>query len=394
MGLYLRKSFRAGPIRVNLSKSGVGLSSGVKGARVNVGPRGTNVHAGRHGLYYRKRLSSANAPASSDATLKGCGTVLLGALIVVVGTIIGLWLLKHPLIIVLVLVTGVAVLSTILVIQIRRKRLIAAYKNSLDELLVTSTSPPQIAELSSVKHLRESLPANERIKRKIQRIEADIYQAVLDRILDDGRITKNEAATMQKADELLGLGPHTKLRLKKEIFSAAYVEAIQDRVITEEELAKLKNLIGGLSIPTVEIQSEIKIVREILDTQAMRLPFRPIPRERIPVSTQKNETPYYQCPAKVLSRRKCKTSLTGYEYTLRREGTMVLTDKRVFISGDGKTNIDYSDISDIDVDIDDGLIEIGKSNSSRPVFLQTDAPIYAGRAIDLLVQAHAAKDAR
>jgi Protein of unknown function (DUF4236) len=50
MGLYLRKSFRAGPIRFNLSKSGLGISGGVKGAAfcdlqyftrdlVNVSPR-------------------------------------------------------------------------------------------------------------------------------------------------------------------------------------------------------------------------------------------------------------------------------------------------------------------------------------------------------------------
>lgn len=58
MGFYLRKSVSAGPFRFNLSKSGLGVSAGVKGLRVGAGPRGTYVHMGAGGLYYRTSLSS------------------------------------------------------------------------------------------------------------------------------------------------------------------------------------------------------------------------------------------------------------------------------------------------------------------------------------------------
>ncbi|MFA5566204.1 MAG: DUF4236 domain-containing protein [Acidimicrobiia bacterium] len=57
MGFYFRKSKKLGPLRINLSKSGVGVSTGVKGFRVSTGPRGTQVHAGRDGVYYRKKLN-------------------------------------------------------------------------------------------------------------------------------------------------------------------------------------------------------------------------------------------------------------------------------------------------------------------------------------------------
>lgn len=53
MGFYLRKSLTVGPFRFNLSKSGIGVSAGVKGLRVGVGPRGNYIHAGAHGIYYR-----------------------------------------------------------------------------------------------------------------------------------------------------------------------------------------------------------------------------------------------------------------------------------------------------------------------------------------------------
>ena len=58
MGFYLKKGFNIGPVRVNLSKSGVGVSIGGKGLRFGSGPKGNYVHAGRGGLYYRRRLSA------------------------------------------------------------------------------------------------------------------------------------------------------------------------------------------------------------------------------------------------------------------------------------------------------------------------------------------------
>lgn len=60
MGLRLRKSINlGGGIRLNLSKSGVGVSFGVKGARVSLGPRGirTSVGIPGTGIYYSTEQS-------------------------------------------------------------------------------------------------------------------------------------------------------------------------------------------------------------------------------------------------------------------------------------------------------------------------------------------------
>jgi hypothetical protein len=66
MGFFLRKGFNLGPLRLNLSKSGIGASIGVKGARVGINAKGKGyVSAGRGGIYYRKTLGSVSAPASS-----------------------------------------------------------------------------------------------------------------------------------------------------------------------------------------------------------------------------------------------------------------------------------------------------------------------------------------
>jgi DNA polymerase-3 subunit epsilon len=66
--LFLRKALRVGPLRFNLSKSGIGVSAGVPGLRFGlVGPRGNYVYAGRYGLYYRKTLGSTHTPGASPS---------------------------------------------------------------------------------------------------------------------------------------------------------------------------------------------------------------------------------------------------------------------------------------------------------------------------------------
>jgi len=71
MSFYLRKTVKAGPFRVGLSRSGIGISTGVPGLRVGAGPRGSYIRVGAHGVYYRQTLSepqgrSRSAPRRSS----------------------------------------------------------------------------------------------------------------------------------------------------------------------------------------------------------------------------------------------------------------------------------------------------------------------------------------
>ena len=61
MGFYYRKSFSAGPFRINLSRSGVGYSVGGRGFRTGVTSRGrrySNVSVPGTGFGYRTSSKS------------------------------------------------------------------------------------------------------------------------------------------------------------------------------------------------------------------------------------------------------------------------------------------------------------------------------------------------
>ncbi len=79
MGFFFRKGFRFGALRLNLSKRGVGVSAGVKGAHVGVRADGEPyVAAGRDGLYYRQNIGRRRAGSAFGWLLL---LVIAGALV-------------------------------------------------------------------------------------------------------------------------------------------------------------------------------------------------------------------------------------------------------------------------------------------------------------------------
>ncbi|NBO65385.1 MAG: DUF4236 domain-containing protein [Acidobacteria bacterium] len=67
MGFFFRKSINFGPLRLNFSKSGIGVSTGFKGFRVGTGPRGGYVNIGGGGLYYRASLPGRSRRANTGS---------------------------------------------------------------------------------------------------------------------------------------------------------------------------------------------------------------------------------------------------------------------------------------------------------------------------------------
>jgi len=66
MGWFYRRSAKFGPFRLNFSKSGIGVSAGIRGARVSTGPKGTYVNLGRSGIYYRQKIGGGYSAASTS----------------------------------------------------------------------------------------------------------------------------------------------------------------------------------------------------------------------------------------------------------------------------------------------------------------------------------------
>jgi hypothetical protein len=142
MGLYLRKSFRAGPVRFNLSKSGVGASIGVKGFRVGTSASGKSyVHAGRGGLYYRQSLSSSSRSTSRNSA-DGLGTLLLIVLGIVIAVPVLRWITENPAIPISFGSVAFIGAGFHFFIKSNKSKCLLKYKEALDKHFVSNETVP------------------------------------------------------------------------------------------------------------------------------------------------------------------------------------------------------------------------------------------------------------
>lgn len=384
MGFYIRKSFRAGPVRFNLSKSGFGASAGVKGLRLGTSGSGRNyVHAGRGGLYYRKTLGTKQkTPAAAGIGLGYAILFIISLFIIAVAVI---WMIQNP---ILPITLGVFFMITG-TIYLQKKsiktKIFSNYKNELDKHFLLSEVLPDENNLTEIKELKKKASNYKDLLPKLDEAERKIYTAILDKILDDKIITNNERRLIKHFETIASLDENFKLETKKEIFRLYYLDIIADHEITNEEQRTLNNIISGLELPQTVIRDELQVVQEIIKMQQLLPPLTPI--ENTPVKLQKSETPYYTGDGKILSRKKAKkSSRQDYEYSVRRDGKLVVTDKRVLVSGEGTSTVNLKDILDIDVDLDNSMLIISKDKSSTPTFIQAKEPLYSAKIIDILTE--------
>lgn len=92
MGWFLRKSIRLGPLRLNLSKRGLGGSVGVKGLRAGVASGKPYVAGGRGGIYFREWVPTGDAASPRKEPAPG-GSAAVAWIVAAVLAVIVLLLL-------------------------------------------------------------------------------------------------------------------------------------------------------------------------------------------------------------------------------------------------------------------------------------------------------------
>jgi len=397
MPFYIRKSFSAGPIRLNLSKSGVGTSIGVKGARIGIGgPRGKYIHAGRHGLYYRKQLSASKSYSDSGSGMgTGCMKFIGFIIITIVAIFLIRWLVSNYLVPIFI-IGGFAFMGGLVFlknyIEKRRKEKLKSkqqtkleqYKILLDDAFILSEDPPSNLKLEEIKTHQEKEISGREIQNEASIIEENVYRALLDKVLDDNKVTTVETTMIDNLDEITSLDTETKNLVKKETFISSYLTILQDNKVTNDEVDQILNLVDGLRIPEDIIRSEISTIQEFLWAQEINKPLEIVPNEKIPIHLPKAETPFYSAQAEVL-RPYDSHDLAKSHLEIDHEGTLIITNKRILISNKGITAIKFSEIGNIVLDIDTRLIEISKTTSRKPMYIRTNDPISASRYMELIL---------
>lgn len=421
MGFYLRKSFRAGPIRFNLSRSGVGVSAGVTGARVGLSSTGQIMaHGGRGGIYYRKSLSSRPGRGGSGAS----GQVVQdyaspqapvelteetgatygapqepekdappaaptrpvsrssAAILVVLGLLVVAVLEWIP--------WGMALLGSVLLalatagIRIMRTRAGDAYGRLLDERLVASDA--------SVDDMGAGIVAARKshwvVAADARYFEHRIYKTLVNAGMETAWSEPADLDRLDHAEAVLSLDPELVKRTKLEAYRTALVEATADHDLTEEEKASLDRVRTACGLSDGDLEGELALVARLRELRAIR--DGALPQVEATVKLRSGEVCHLKSEGRLLKRRILRSfSRNRQKYKVRgfiidKAGTLLVTSKRVVLIHKGMTSITLDKIVDLEVDEDRQLLTLTRDGLVTPSYVTTPDALKAGAIIAAL----------
>lgn len=415
MGFYLRKSFKAGPLRINLSKGGLGVSAGVTGARIGVNSRGqAYTHAGRYGVYHRQTLGggrsrkrsgsartpteaiaidtgatfASDAPKTSDSTAfeierpslhhRSGGIALMG-----IGLVLLLFGSQSPTvstISLLSLATGAMVFFWGKALDFIGKR----FGQALERMVMTRG-------VSELPKLLQHHVASSRAHDKHRLYHGKCaYLSLLRRIVADGVVDSDELNALRAYEQFFSLSQAFVERARLEVFRQVYLEAVSDHELSEKEEEGLHQIRKGLSIPADTVEEEFEIIDKLARVRQIRSgemePIQPS------VKLQKNEVCYHECPGRILkwkilnSYRADGVRYKESGFVVDKEGDLLITSKRLLLVHEGTTSIRHNKILDVDVDADQALISVTKDGAKKPLQITTPDAIEVGATLAAAAQ--------
>lgn len=395
MGFFVRKAFRAGPIRFNLSKSGVGVSVGVKGLRLGAGPSGPYLAAGRHGVYLRESLSPPRTRTSSaprhefddrdgqkPTVQQRAGLdwpfrylVIPGAvgliITLLVGSAGGAFL------------TGAVVVAGCVaaVISHNKRTKFARYHALLDRL----------AEGDDRDALRDAVELRKSLAPLPPELEArhdGVYASAVLRALAEREKTGQLSAWPGRVADAFGLALEHQRAAELDLFKRLVWTALADQVVTSEEQQALEQVRTWLAIDSAAIEDESRALNEHLRAQALERDL--LPTVDSPVKLQKGEVCHHHTSGALLDRKVVRSSVVAGRrhkeeaLVVAREGDVYVTSKRLLVVGDGTSAIPHTAVLDVEIDYDERLITITKDGRQKPLHLRVPDPLYTGKLIEVL----------
>jgi hypothetical protein len=419
MAFYIRKAFKTGPVRLNLSKGGLGLSAGVTGARVGINRRGTYVHGGRHGLYYRKyqngnRKGEGSRPVRQrdKGSPRGGGTIdlfrdtgvtwqggnsfknhksvtpklpsldiLTTGMKAASAVIAGIFLVSVLTGVQwLIAVSGLSVLilAARLMGERHRKHKAVSFLNDITQVTESEGKLPG----SFTSRLEGISPAwKERISRHLHAVIGEMAM-------------RNEKIatlmTLRRLDRECPVDNKWVTRLRVAILGSVLDEMLEDHILSEEEEESILELVHQMNIDKNHLKSELERIRHFSAVRgAIELPLKSLDAG---VPLVRGETAYEKFDgARLLNERvlnRFQRSNEQYReigYEIDMEGDLILTDRRMMLISRGTREYRLNRVVNVTADPEAGIVEISLSNRKNPVLITVKQPLILAARLELII---------
>ena len=365
MGIFFRKSISLGPLRFNLSGSGIGVSTGIKGLRVGVSGKGkAYVAGGRGGLYFRQYASGSRSSRRSAPVEVSPAPVatpakpanFLAALIMVTVALAVLGFLRFEFFI----AAGAAgaVVIIVAIIQIISRSRLKAWRNGMADAIKTGDRG-KIKEISGeIASLKDT--------KKRQALLAQFYPDLVLSFFHDRALDKDEEEIHALYN--LSLPDDVVKNINFHMVNELLHSIALDRRIDEGEEALVRRTAALLKLP--EMNEEInRVVRDYRELEKIEtgglMPIKP------KMNINDASECYYEGACTVMKR---KTSGGVAEVLPDKEGTLLITRDNLHIVTDGHTAIKATNIIKIEKH-DEGTLEMVLNNRKTPLYIQVKDPM-------------------
>jgi hypothetical protein len=353
------------------------MSTGIKGLRVGTGPRGTYIHGGRHGLYYRQSLgtSSQGSSRSGQSTQDNNG-----ALIFILAAAAIFLLLVFPKALAWI-GGGILIIAALWGAEKIFMSLRSQKAKNYIALLNTLTETPTQEALASIKQARERdrLPQNE-----IGPATATAYQELIKNYLAQPGADALLGQGFLSVAEQLGLNSEEAQKGEIDAFKELTWSMLADQELTHDEEAALKQAQEKLAIDDSAIHDELNAIAEF--QRARDIDTSELPVISTEAKLQKDEICHYEAKGSLQKKqtRKARGEVQTEEFVPVHEGNVLITSKRILIIGEGTNSIKHEKILEVEADYDEKRITIVKDGRQTPLFLSVPHPIFAGKIIEYL----------
>jgi hypothetical protein len=427
MGFFIRKAFKAGPVRFNLSKGGIGLSAGVTGARIGVNRRGAYVYGGRHGLYYREQIkrfgsgkrtnrraagkgAEVRRQGSADGgatdlfvdtgttypslyesfkphpfpglkenvrwfnSIPAWGLLIIPGMFAVIQNHWALWVLS-------ILLPGVFVIGLIRDVIWKNRG-----KEMVEHITEKFENDPDNLNAGLIRDFHVKAP-----EMYTKRFMPDLYSVLLQIALE--KPDDDHIRVFNHLEDKIPVSEKFMAQTKRALLSHHLDAVLEDHLMSEEEESGVRSLIKKLNLPEAFAAEELRYIE--LAASIRKEMEKPLTEIEASIPLVRGEVCYGEFKnARLLEERvlnrfqhnRVQYRELGYEIQL--EGTLTLTDRRMVITGRGSREYRLNRMADVITDLETNVIELIITNRKNPVFMTHSASVLISSLLQKILQNH------
>jgi hypothetical protein len=406
MGFFIRKAFKAGPLRFNLSKGGIGVSAGATGARLGLNRNGAYVYGGRYGLYYREHLNrrkgeSGDSESVSKPVTHGPTDILVDTgktypsvydliephpypelrelnklhrnpvlwILFILSALIPFLFQEQPL---LWILPGL-MFSIIAFHYLKDRKWRKRGREMIESLSNDFEKTPSEMNLDRMNTFIDKAP-----DKYINRFLPDLYTVMLQIALEEG--DNEHIFAFNKFEKQVPVSEEFIEQTKKAILTRIMDSLLEEQLMSESQENEMRELIKKLHLDDQFIFEELQYL-DLASTIHKEMQS-PLVETEASIPLINGEVCYAEfdnvrlLEERVLERFKqnrVQYRKIGYEVQL--EGKLILTNKRVVVAGSGTKEFNTDQILDVITNLDNNIIELVIDGWLKSVYITSTMPV-------------------